>query len=427
MPSWQPTYFPEVTFPVRNRGTDECILTRITFEVLSIREGELTAQSSEQPVETRRDLCYAIIIDLDNPKAPQSFSVSVPIPPGETLELLVAVGAKRSLRIEFVLHLEYDRRGKTRSAEVALDIINDGEFERCYQPGIALERFEWLSAKSPRELEKPTGIAPTDILRSLYRQNRPLNIDYLRIGGPGSAYFFPLNEGPLLPAPGDASVQLKYSTDPTLYVAVGPVYDVRQLTKAEALNLAHDPRLAPPLAGANHSPALYSLNKYGACSLADVPDGFAITQILPGCGLTGINTEIFTQKSAARFIGATQRDGLSLIPWGEIHKLAIDTVNRYVDFLKEFCDLHGPIFVRVGLVNVEGLTLAHITDNMFFEGQIVTHGPLRDQHYTTIEFLEHPDPYENGLHIVARWSEIIASKAQAGRIPKLFTRVLPQT
>ncbi len=422
MPAWQPAYFPEVTFPVRNRGTDECILTCITLEVLSISEGEPTAQSSEQPAETRRDLCYAIIIDLDNPKAPQSFSVSVPIPLGETLQLLVAVGAKRSVRTRFVLHFEYDRRGKTRSADVALDITNDGKSEGCYQPGIALECFQWLDAKNPRDLEMPTGVKPTDIMRSLYLQNRPLNVDYLRIGGPAAAYFFPADKGPLLPASGNAPVRLEYSTDPTLYVAVGPAYAVRQLTKAEALNLAHDPRLAPPVAGANPPPALYGLNEYGACSLADVPDGFAITQVLPGCGLTGINTEIFTEKSAARFIGAIQRDGLSLIPWGEIHQLAIHTINRYVAVLKEFCDLHGPIFVRAGLVNVEGLTLAHVNDNVLFEGQVVARGPLRNEHYVTFEFLEHPDPYENGLHVVARWSELIVADALAGRMPRLFLR-----
>src|SRR5437763_10283772 len=59
----------------------------------------------------------------------------------------------------------------------------------------------------------------------------------------------------------------------------------------QALTLAHDPRLAPPVAGANLPPALYGLNEYGACSVADLSDGFAITQVLPGCGLTGIKTE----------------------------------------------------------------------------------------------------------------------------------------
>ena len=407
---------------MHNRGTDECILKRITFEVLSVSEGEPTSQSSEPPAETRRDLCYAIIIDLDNPKAPQSFPVSVPIPPGETLQVLVVVGAKRPLRTRFILHFEYDRRGKTRSAEVELDIANDSKFERCYQPGIALERFDWLDVKSPRDLEMPTDVKPTDILRSLYRQNRPLNLDYLRGFGPGAAYFFPTDKGPLLPTSGDTSVHLEYSTDPTFYVAVGPAYAVRELTKAEALNLAHDPRLAPPVAGANFPPALYGLNEYGACSLADVPEGFAITQILPGCGLTGINTEIFTEKSAARFIGATQRNDLRLIPWGEIHQLAIDTINRYVEVLKEFCDLHGPIFVRAGLVNVEGLTLAHVPDRALFEGQVIVRGPLRNEQYMTVEFLEHPDPYENGLHVVASWSGIIAADAMAGRMPRYLRK-----
>jgi hypothetical protein len=422
MPAWQPAFFPEVTFPVRNRGTDECILTRITFEVLSISEAEQTARSSEHPEEARRDLCYAIIIDPDDPKAQQSYPLSVPIPPGETLEVRVAVGAKRSVRARFVLHFEYDRRGKTRSAEVALDITNEGKFERWYQPGIALERFQWLDAKSPRGLEIPTGVKPTDIVRSLYLQNRPLNVDYLRAFGPGAAYFFPAEQSPLLPFSGDAPVRLEYSGDPTLYVAVGPAYAVRQLTKAEALNLAHDPRLSPPVVGSDPPSALYGLNEYGACSIADVPDGIAITQVLPGCGLMGINTEIFTEKSAARFIGATQRGGLSLIPWGEVHQLAIDTINRYVEVLKEFCDLHGPIFVRAGLVNVEGLTLAHVADEGAFQGHVVARGPLRDEHYVTIEFLEHPDPYENDLHVLSRWSEIIADDALAGRMPKLFSR-----
>jgi hypothetical protein len=130
MSAWQPAYFPEITFPVHNRGTDVSILTRITFEVLSISEEEGAPKSAERTAETRRDLCYAIIIDLDNPKAPQSFPVSVPIPPGETLQLHFAVGAKRSIRTRFVVHLEYDRRGKARSVEVELDITNDGKLER---------------------------------------------------------------------------------------------------------------------------------------------------------------------------------------------------------------------------------------------------------------------------------------------------------
>ena len=213
MPAWQPAYFPEVTFPVHNRGTDECILTRITFEVLSICEREPSAQSAEQPTEKRRDLSYAIIIDLNNPKAPQSFPVSVPISPGETLELLVAVGAKRSARTRFLLYFEYDRRGKTRSAEVELDITNDGKLERWYQPGIALERFHWLRAKSSSDLNMPTGVKPADILRSLILQNRPLNIDYLRTYGPGVAYFFAEDKPPLLPSSGDAPVRLAYSLD----------------------------------------------------------------------------------------------------------------------------------------------------------------------------------------------------------------------
>jgi hypothetical protein len=197
---------------------------------------------------------------------------------------------------------------------------------------------------------------------------------------------------------------------------------VRKPTKAEALNLAHDPRLAPPVAGANPPPAIYGLKEYGACSLADVPDGFAITQVLPGCSLTGINTEIFTEKSASRLIGAIQRDGLSLIPWGEIHRLSIRTVNRYVEVLKEFCDLHGPIFVRAGLVNVEGLTLAHIADEGVFKGHVVARGPLRNEHYVVGEFLEHPDPYESGVHVLATWSELIAHDANAAGTLEFFSR-----
>src|SRR5262249_44277690 len=112
------------------------------------------------------------------------------------------------------------------------------------------------------------GIAPTDMIRSLYFQNRPLNIDFLRFRGPGSAYFFAANKCPLLPTSGDAPVRLEYSLAPTFYVAVGAAYAVGQLTKIEALNLAHDPRLAPPVAGANPPRALYGLNEYGACSLA---------------------------------------------------------------------------------------------------------------------------------------------------------------
>ncbi|MDX0489727.1 hypothetical protein GOC53_05490 [Sinorhizobium medicae] len=423
MPAWQPTYFPEITFPVRNRGTDECILTCITFECLSISEQEATPQSSGEPAEKRRDLCYAIIIDLDNPQAPQSFPLSVPIPPGETLEVVVAVGAKRSVRTRFVLHFQYDRRGEIRSAEVALNITNNGGFERCYRPGIALDCLTFLRAKRPSDLQISTGAKPTDMLLSLYHQNRPLNVDYLRIGGPGSAYFFSANEGPLLPTSVEAPIQLEYSTDPTVYVAVGPFYAVRHLTEAEALDLALDPRLAPPLAAAAHSPTLYGLNQYGACSVADVSSGFAITQILPGCGLTGINTEIFTENSAARFIGATERDGLSLIPIGEIHQLAINTVNRYLDVLKEICDLHGPVFIRAGLVNVQGLTLAHVQGTGAFEGGVVARGPLRNEEYTFLDLLAYPDPYQNGRHVVGPLFEIIADDAlRNGRMPRIFSR-----
>jgi hypothetical protein len=423
VPTWQPAYFPEVTFPVHNRGTDECVLTRITFEVLSTHELELEVEPTTQRTEDRRrDLCYAIFVDLDDPKKQQSFPISFCIPSGETLDVLVAVGAKRSVRVKFVLNFEYDRRGKTRSAEVELEIINGGKFERCYQPGIALECFHFLAAKSPSDLRKPSDMPPTEMMRSLYFQNRPLNVDFLRMGGPGMAYFFPADASPLLLTSSGPPVRLEYSAAPTFYIAVGPAYAVRQLTKADALNLAHDPRLAPPMAGDNPPPPLYGANDYGACSFANAPEGFAITQVLPGCGLTGINTEIFTEKSAARFIGAIQREGLSLIPWGEIHQLAIDTVNRYIEVLKEFCDLHGPIFVRAGLVNVEGLTLAHVSDDGAFKGQVVARGPLREEHYVVPQFLEHPDPYENGLHIVALWSEIIAADATAGRMPRLLGR-----
>lgn len=144
------------------------------------------------------------------------------------------------------------------------------------------------------------------MLLSLNHRNRALNVDNLRIGGPGSAYFFSANEGPLLPTSGDAPIQLEHSTDPTFYVAVGPIYAVRHLTEAEALDLAHDPRLAPPMAAVAHSPTLYCLNQYGACSVADVSSGFAIAH--PGCGLTGINTEISTENGAARFIAAQPRE-----------------------------------------------------------------------------------------------------------------------
>ena len=422
MPAWQPSYFPEIVFPIRNSGTDECILTRITLEVLSITEVGSGSQSSEQPAETRRDLCYAIILDPDNPGAPHSFDLSVPIPPGETLDLRVVVGAKRSLQTRFVLQLEYDRRRKTRSAEVVLDIDNDGKFENSYHPGIALERFELLDAKSPRDIGIPTEIKPTEIIRSLYLQNRPLNLDYLRTYGPGSAYFFSADKGPLLPKPAGTPIQLEHSPNPTFYVAVGPAYAVRHLSRTEALNLAHDPRLSPPTAGQMSPPSLYGLNDYGACSVADVPDGFAITQVLPGCGLTGINTEIFTEGSAERLIGAVRRNGLDLIPWGEVHQLAINTVNRYIQVLREFCNLHGPIFVRAGLVNVEGRTLAEITDNVLFEGQVLARGPLRRENHVTIEFLEYPDPYESGVHVLGRWAELIAADAMAGRMPSVFPR-----
>jgi hypothetical protein len=422
MPAWQPAYFPEVILPLRNRGTDECILTGIAFECLSISEEEPTYKASEEPTETRRDLCYAIMIDLDNPKAPQSFPVSVPIPPGETLELLVVVGAKRSVRTQFVLHFQYDQRGRTSSSKIALNITNNGKFERCYVPGIALESLKFLNADGRRDLETPTENEMENMLRSLYRQNRPLNIDFLRTYGPGAAYFFSANQGPLLPTTGNASVRLEHSIDPTFYITVGPAYAVRHLTKAEALELAHDPRLAPPVVGASAPPFLYGLNEYGACSVANVPSGFGITQILPGCGLTAINTEIFTESSAARLIGPIQRDGLALIPWGQIHQLAINTVNRYVEVLKEVCDLHGPVFVRAGLVNVQGRTLAHVDeDSLIFKGHIVARGPLRNEEYVFVGFLDHPDPYESGVHVVSPWSEIIAADAMAGRRPKILS------
>jgi hypothetical protein len=148
-----------------------------------------------------------------------------------------------------------------------------------------------------------------------------------------------------------------------------------------------------------------------------------MTQVLPGCGITGINTEIFTESGAARLIGPIQRGNLRLIPWGAIHQLAIDTINRYIDFLREFCELHGPIFIRAGLVNVKGLTLAHVDEDTFaFKGQIVARGPLRDEEYLFGDFLDHPDPYESGVHVVAPWSEIIAADALAGRMPKIFSR-----
>jgi hypothetical protein len=78
--------------------------------------------------------------------------------------------------------------------------------------------------------------------------------------------------------------------------------------------------------------------------------------------------------------------------------------------------------VRAGLVNVEGRTLAEITDSVVFEGQVLARGPLRRENYVTSEFLEHPDPYESGVHVLGPWSELIATDAMAGRMPSIFPR-----
>jgi hypothetical protein len=165
----------------------------------------------------------------------------------------IVVGARRSVHTRFVMHIEYDGKKNTSSAEVALDVDNTRRFDRCYHPGIALERFEFLEAKSPRDMETPSDIKPLDVIRSLYRQNRPLDIDFLRAYGPGAAYFFPQDKGPIVPTKGDTpKLRLEYSPNPTFYVAVGPVYAVRQLSRTEALDAAHDPRLSPPALGPRH-------------------------------------------------------------------------------------------------------------------------------------------------------------------------------
>lgn len=422
MSDWQPFYFPEITYPVSNQGTDDCILTGIFFEVLSVTNFDGAMELSDLPTSRQRDLCYAIIIDSANP-IPQSFQTSVRIPPGDTLNLLVAIGANRSVRARFVLHFEYDRRGRTRSSESEVTIINESELERWYQNGIALERYSYLKVISPEDISTSADNPGTAMIRTLYRKNRPLNVDALRFFGPGGAYFFRADRPPRLPIPSETIPRLKHSKGPAFYIAVGPAYAVQRLTEAEASSLVCDPRLAPPLSDGNGVPVFHGPNEYGACSFADLPEGFAITQVLPGLGLTGINTEIFSQRSFSLLAGSRIKAEYStLMPWWAIHELVIDTINKYLDVLKDFFDLHGPVFLRIGLVNVKGLIVCELPEEGAFKGCIAAFGRLRKAEYVGGEILEDADPYVWGQHVASGWSYMIAQEAKAERMPRLFSR-----
>jgi hypothetical protein len=130
---------------------------------------------------------WAIVIDPDKPNADYLTELSVEISPGETLDVLITVGAKRSLHARCLLLFEYDSRGKTQSREFTVDIINDGGFERWYRYGLPLEMLRMLKIRKASDLQSNTNIKPVEIAKQLYRENRPINIDLLKMEGPGKA------------------------------------------------------------------------------------------------------------------------------------------------------------------------------------------------------------------------------------------------
>lgn len=418
MRSWRPLFFPELNFPVHNTGTDASVLKRVTLRVLNISNLSPRKEPSQPDVETRRDMGWAIVIDSDKPNADYPTELSVEISPDETLDVLVTVGAKRSLRARCTLLFEYDSRSRTQSQEFTVDIVNDGGFEHWYRYGLPLEMLRMPKIRRTSDLQANTREEPVEITKRLYRENRPMNIDLLRGEGPGKAYFFRTGEEPTLPIPRDPPLKLEHSTSPLFYVVVVPAYEIMKLSDADAAALSCDPRLAPPTAR-DSVPTFHGLNKFGACSAADVPEGFAATQVLPYGGIWGINTEIFSGASAARWVGAIHRRDMELIPWGVVHSLAVNTVNRYLETMKEILGVHGPVYIRAGLVNVRGLSLAEIPEG--YKDIVFARGPLRQEKYLDVEFMEHTDPYQTGTHILSAWSISIANDASAGRYPKILS------
>ena len=145
--------------------------------------------------------------------------------------------------------------------------------------------------------------------------------------------------------------------------------------------------------------------------------------MFPDGTVWGMNTELFSETGASQWVGSIHRSEVELIPWGIINDVAMTTVNRYLEALA-IRGLHGPMIVRAGLVNVEGLSLAHddhdSTAPVFGESVIIVRGPLRREHYAFAEFLDLMDPYESGRHILQPWSEGIALDAVMGRQLKIL-------
>ena len=67
MPHWRPQFFPELSFPVANVGTDTSVLKKVTLRILGM--SPLAPQQLEIPesLNSGLDTGLAIIIDTKNP------------------------------------------------------------------------------------------------------------------------------------------------------------------------------------------------------------------------------------------------------------------------------------------------------------------------------------------------------------------------
>src|SRR5215475_4255178 len=97
-----------------------------------------------------------------------------------------------------------------------------------------------------------------------------------------------------------------------------------------------------------------SSNSLGACRFARSSAGVTLTQLLVSGALWGINTELFEGETAESYIGEPHREGIDMIPWEAVAAACSETLEEYYSFLKYHLELHGPLAVKMGVINVEG-------------------------------------------------------------------------
>ena len=96
----------------------------------------------------------------------------------------------------------------------------------------------------------------SQVFDQLYRENRPVNLNSLRTGGPGGAYFFPAGRGPTLPLRRDPPFVLEHSSSPAFYVVVSPTYKSGRYLKKGYWSFVVNPSLVRRLPPA---PSLFTL------------------------------------------------------------------------------------------------------------------------------------------------------------------------